>query len=58
MPPRVCATECQVPREAQDEFAIMSYTRAQEAQREGRFRKEIIGVEVPRAEGRAGDRAR
>jgi acetyl-CoA C-acetyltransferase len=42
----VCARECQVPREAQDEFAIMSYTRAQAAQREGRFRKEIVGVEV------------
>ncbi len=42
----VCARECQVPREAQDDFAIMSYTRAQAAQREGRFRKEIVGVEV------------
>lgn len=42
----LCARECQVPREAQDEFAIMSYTRAQAAQREGRFRKEIVGVEV------------
>jgi acetyl-CoA C-acetyltransferase len=42
----LCAKECQVPREAQDDFAIMSYTRAQAAQREGRFRKEIVGVEV------------
>ncbi|MBP1649337.1 MAG: acetyl-CoA C-acetyltransferase [Bacteroidetes bacterium] len=47
----MCARECQVPREAQDEFAIMSYTRAQEAQRQGRFRKEIIGVEVRGAKG-------
>jgi acetyl-CoA C-acetyltransferase len=42
----LCAKECQVPREAQDEFAIMSYTRAQDAQRSGRFRNEIVGVEV------------
>jgi acetyl-CoA C-acetyltransferase len=42
----MCARECQVPREAQDEFAIESYTRAQTAQREGRFHKEIVGVEV------------
>ena len=42
----VCARECQVPREAQDEFAIESYRRAQAAQKEGRFAKEIVGVEV------------
>ena len=42
----LCARECGVPRQAQDAFAILSYTRAQEAQRAGRFRKEIVGVEV------------
>src|SRR5512140_1169614 len=42
----ICARECQVPREAQDAYAIMSYTRAQAAQREGKFREEIVGVEV------------
>lgn len=47
----VCARECQVPREAQDEYAIMSYTRAQEAQRTGRFTKEIVGVQVPAGKG-------
>jgi len=49
----LCAKECQVPREAQDEFAIMSYTRAQDAQRNGRFRDEIVGVEVrgPKGDG-------
>jgi acetyl-CoA C-acetyltransferase len=42
----ICARECAVPREAQDGFAIESYTRAQTAQREGKFKKEIVGVEV------------
>jgi acetyl-CoA C-acetyltransferase len=49
----LCAKECQVPREAQDEFAIMSYTRAQDAQRNGRFRDEIVGVEVRGPKGDA-----
>ncbi len=48
----LCAKECQVPREAQDEFAILSYTRAQDAQRNGRFRNEIVG-----GGGRADERA-
>jgi len=47
----VCARECQVPREAQDEFAIMSYRRAQNAQKSGQFDKEIVGVEVPAGKG-------
>jgi acetyl-CoA C-acetyltransferase len=42
----ICARECAVPREAQDGFAIESYTRAQTAQRDGKFKKEIVGVEV------------
>ncbi|MBI5475042.1 MAG: acetyl-CoA C-acetyltransferase [Ignavibacteriae bacterium] len=49
----LCARECQIPREAQDEYAIMSYTRAQQATKEGRFANEIIGVEV---EGRKGEK--
>ncbi|MEW6511538.1 MAG: acetyl-CoA C-acetyltransferase [Bacteroidota bacterium] len=47
----LCARECNVPREAQDEFAILSYTRAQEAQKTGKFSKEIIGVQVPSGKG-------
>ena len=35
----LCARECNIPRTAQDEFAILSYKRAQESQRTGRFRK-------------------
>lgn len=47
----VCARECQVPREAQDEFAIRSYTLAQDSQKNGRFQKEIVGVEVQKGKG-------
>lgn len=47
----VCARECQVPRDAQDEFAIRSYTRAQESQRAGRFTAEIVGVPVDKGKG-------
>jgi len=47
----VCARECRISREAQDAFAIQSYRRAQQAQKEGKFRKEIVGVDVPGAKG-------
>lgn len=39
-----CAKECSVPREAQDEFAILSYKRAQESLNTGRFKDEIVKV--------------
>jgi acetyl-CoA C-acetyltransferase len=42
----LCAKECNIPRSAQDDFAIMSYRRAQDAQAAGRFAKEIVPVEV------------
>jgi acetyl-CoA C-acetyltransferase len=42
----LCAKECNISREEQDEFAIMSYKRAQDAQKSGRFAKEIVGVAV------------
>ena len=47
----LCAKECSISRLAQDEFAIMSYTRAQEAQKAGIFSKEIVGVEIKGAKG-------
>ena len=47
----LCARECQVPREAQDEFAILSYKRAQDAQRTGKFKREIVAVEVTNGKG-------
>ncbi len=48
----MCAKECSIPREAQDEFAVMSYKRAQAATQEGRFKDEIVGVKV---QGRQGE---
>lgn len=48
----LCARECGIPREAQDEFAVMSYKRAQEAQQNGYFRNEIVPVTI---KGRKGD---
>jgi len=47
----LCAKECQVPREAQDEFAVMSYRRAIEAQKNGYFAEEIVPVAVPQKGG-------
>jgi acetyl-CoA C-acetyltransferase len=47
----LCAKECQIPRTSQDEFAIQRYTRAQAAQKEGRFAKEIVPVEVKGPKG-------
>ena len=47
----LCAKDCAIPRDLQDEYAIMSYKRAQTAQKEGWFGKEIIPYEI---EGRKG----
>ncbi|GAA3950795.1 acetyl-CoA C-acyltransferase [Pedobacter ginsengiterrae] len=42
----LCATDCNISREAQDNFAIESYKRAQAAQTSGKFASEIIAIEV------------
>jgi acetyl-CoA C-acetyltransferase len=47
----LCARECHIPRDAQDEFAILSYRRALEAQKSGLFKDEIVPVEVPQKGG-------
>lgn len=47
----LCAEECIIPREAQDEFAKLSYSRALEAQKKGLFKDEIIAVEIPQRKG-------
>ncbi len=47
----LCARECNVPREAQDEFSIESFRRAQSAIAEGRFKDEIASVEIPQKKG-------
>ena len=48
----LCAETCSVPRERQDEFSILSYTRAQESVETGRFADEIVSVTI---KGRKGD---
>jgi acetyl-CoA C-acetyltransferase len=49
----MCAKECNISREAQDEFAIESYKRSQAASSEGRFDNEIAPIEVPQKKGDA-----
>jgi acetyl-CoA C-acetyltransferase len=43
----ICAKECVISRDAQDEYAIMSYKRAIDAQKNGLFSEEIVKVEIP-----------
>jgi len=47
----LCARECHISREQQDEFAIESYKRSQAAINEGKFQDEITGVEIPQRKG-------
>ncbi len=47
----LCAKECHIPREAQDEFSVMSYRRALEAQKNNLFRDEIVPVSIQQKSG-------
>lgn len=47
----LCATDCNISREAQDNFAIESYERSQAAQTAGKFAGEIVPVEVKDRKG-------
>jgi acetyl-CoA C-acetyltransferase len=47
----LCATEYEITRERQDEYAVMSYKRALEAQEKGWFKDEIIPVVIPSRKG-------
>ncbi|MCF8449848.1 MAG: acetyl-CoA C-acyltransferase [Taibaiella sp.] len=47
----LCAKECNISREAQDEFAVESYKRSQAAWNEGRFDNEIVPIEIPNKKG-------
>jgi len=47
----LCADECHISREDQDTFAIESYKRAQQAQKDGKFKKEITPVELKDKKG-------
>ncbi|HIF14418.1 MAG TPA: acetyl-CoA C-acyltransferase [Bacteroidetes bacterium] len=49
----ICAKECNISREEQDQFAINSYNRSAQAWSEGRFDNEIVSVEVPQRRGDA-----
>lgn len=46
-----CAKECNIPREAQDEFSKSSYRRALDAMKNNLFRDEIVPVLVPQKAG-------
>lgn len=47
----LCAKECNISREDQDAFAVESYKRSQAATNEGKFKNEIIPVEIPQRKG-------
>jgi acetyl-CoA C-acetyltransferase len=42
----LCASSCGIPREAQDAFAVESYRRAQHAWKTGKFKDEVVTVEI------------
>lgn len=48
----LCAEEHGFTREAQDDYAIQSYTRSQAAQKAGIFADEIVPVTIPGGRGR------
>lgn len=47
----LCAKECNISRADQDEFAIESYKRSQQAWNNGWFNEEIVPVEIPQRKG-------
>ncbi len=47
----IVAEKHQITRETQDDFAYNSHRKAAEAQAEGRFKDEIIAVEIPQKKG-------
>jgi len=51
MAAELCADECQIPRDQQDEFSINSYKRALDAQKNGWFKEEIVAVEIRQRKG-------
>ena len=47
----LCATNCGISRQQQDEFAIESYKRSQAASNAGKFEDEIVPVPIPQRQG-------
>ncbi|RMZ58310.1 acetyl-CoA C-acyltransferase [Chryseobacterium nematophagum] len=46
-----CATDYNISREEQDNFAIESYKRSANAWKEGKFNNEVVPVEIPQRKG-------
>ncbi len=47
----LCAKECNISREQQDEFAIESYKRSQQAWKDEKFNDEVVPVEIKQRDG-------
>jgi acetyl-CoA C-acetyltransferase len=47
----LCARQCNISRQEQDDFAIESYNRSQAAIQTGKFESEITPVEIPQRKG-------
>lgn len=47
----LCASECNISREDQDNFAIDSYSKSSVASENGLFKNEIVPVEIPQRRG-------
>src|SRR5690606_1806493 len=47
----LCAVECGISRDEQDAYAITSYQRAQAAEKAGKFKDEIVPVEITGRKG-------
>jgi len=47
----LCAKECNISRHDQDAFAIESYKRSQHAWENGKFKDEVVPVEIPQRKG-------
>lgn len=47
----LCASECNISREDQDKFAIQSYERSANSWENGKFKEEVVPVEVPQRRG-------
>lgn len=47
----LCASQYAISRQQQDDFAIQSYRRSQEAINSGKFKEEIVSVPVPQRKG-------
>ena len=51
MAAELCAEQCNITRNDQDEFAITSYKRSAAAWESGKFKEEVVPIEVPQRRG-------